>query len=381
MQTGIKRLYWLDILRGLAALSIVLWHWQHFFIKGYFEDELAHKVIYDPSRYPLYHLLRPFYGQGWRAVQLFFTLSGFIFFWLYSIKIEQKDISLGKYLMLRITRLFPLHWVTLAVVILAQFYIHKINGSYFVYNDFSITTFIGNLTLTQNWFSTKFAFNGPSWSISVEMFLYLVFFTACFLKVNKWWFSLIFIVIGYFLRGTIADQSGTGLMSFFAGGIVYYIFNWCRVNMRSFWQVICCLALLPGAILLSILWKYSLHKDLPFYFFEFCLFPIIIFSIALFESAVGAGTVGKKLSFIGDISFSSYLWHFPLQIIFAIVVDKTGMGRDVFYSPKTLGLFYIVLITVSLLSYHYFERPAQVYLRKQWDKLNTGFNYSRSKTN
>lgn len=28
-----KRIYTLDVLRGFAALSVVLWHWQHFFMK------------------------------------------------------------------------------------------------------------------------------------------------------------------------------------------------------------------------------------------------------------------------------------------------------------------------------------------------------------
>ncbi|MDF7795325.1 hypothetical protein [Pseudomonas syringae] len=28
---GNARLYTLDVLRGVAALSVVFWHWQHFF--------------------------------------------------------------------------------------------------------------------------------------------------------------------------------------------------------------------------------------------------------------------------------------------------------------------------------------------------------------
>ncbi|MDE2367149.1 MAG: hypothetical protein KGM95_09475, partial [Betaproteobacteria bacterium] len=31
-QKTLERFYSLDVLRGIAALSVVLWHWQHFFV-------------------------------------------------------------------------------------------------------------------------------------------------------------------------------------------------------------------------------------------------------------------------------------------------------------------------------------------------------------
>jgi peptidoglycan/LPS O-acetylase OafA/YrhL len=57
-----------DALRGLAALAVVLWHWRHFYFSG---TEL---VRFDPSRQPLYRLLRPLYLDGFQAVNLFCTV-------------------------------------------------------------------------------------------------------------------------------------------------------------------------------------------------------------------------------------------------------------------------------------------------------------------
>ena len=71
------RLYSLDALRGLAALGVVLWHWQHFFTKGM-------GLPYHAETLPFFGLLFPFYRFGWLAVFLFFSLSGFVFFWLYA---------------------------------------------------------------------------------------------------------------------------------------------------------------------------------------------------------------------------------------------------------------------------------------------------------
>lgn len=94
----------LDALRGVAALSVVLWHWKHFFFVGY-----ALPVDFDEAAQPLYSLLRVFYDFGWLAVDLFFLLSGFIFFRLYSQRIENRDISAARFSAHRFSRLYPLH--------------------------------------------------------------------------------------------------------------------------------------------------------------------------------------------------------------------------------------------------------------------------------
>src|SRR5258708_12836009 len=71
----LRRLTSLDALRGVAALSIVVWHWQHFFaIRGPWQNGWAAEME------PLYWLLEPLYVQGWPAVDLFFVLSAFLFF-------------------------------------------------------------------------------------------------------------------------------------------------------------------------------------------------------------------------------------------------------------------------------------------------------------
>ena len=98
-----RRLYTLDISRGLAALAVVLWHWQHFGFKGYIpgpgfvrEDQ------------PLYSVLKLFYKYGSMGVPYFFMLSGFIFFWLYSAAIQSRTIGLYQFSVQRFSRTLPL---------------------------------------------------------------------------------------------------------------------------------------------------------------------------------------------------------------------------------------------------------------------------------
>jgi len=51
----------LDIVRGIAALSVVFWHWQHF----YFSTPQQQTASADSSLQPLYSLFWPFYQGGY----------------------------------------------------------------------------------------------------------------------------------------------------------------------------------------------------------------------------------------------------------------------------------------------------------------------------
>ena len=362
MRNTTVRLYWLDIIRGIASLSVVLWHWQHFFYDATLSTISMAEI--DKSQYPLYSVLWPFYEQGSRAVELFFTLSGFIFFWLYGARITNRQVGFRNYMALRVSRLYPLHLLTLAVVIAGQVYIHYLRGWYFVYDDYSAGAFLANLTLTHRWFSSSYTFNGPVWSVSIELLLYIIFFAFCFIRFKNWWQAAAFIAIGWGLRNTRLDSVGQGMMSFFAGGIASYLFAWLMHHADRQKRLLFSLAL-PVTIGVALALTYGANVSMPAYFYELLLFPLGITTIAVLEATVGPGP-GRHFVFIGNISYSSYLWHFPLQLAFVIGAQFMALDRSIFTYPLMLAFFYIVLILVSLASYYGFEMPVQNYLRKKW---------------
>ncbi len=103
-----NRLYLLDVARGLASLAVVAYHWQHFF--------MLHGR-HAPRKAALLPLLRPLYACGGEiAVSFFFSLSGFVFFWLFRERIESRTCTAWDFAALRIARLYPLHLLTLITV-------------------------------------------------------------------------------------------------------------------------------------------------------------------------------------------------------------------------------------------------------------------------
>jgi len=382
--------YSLDALRGVAALAIVFWHWQHFFYRG------VEKPQFDPIRQPLYSVFKPLYTDGWRAVDLFFCLSGFIFFWLYSEKISTRATSLKTFFVLRFSRLYPLHFLTLLLVAAGQFLMLRIQGEFFVYPCNDLRHFALQTVFASGWgLERGYSFNGPIWSVSVEVLCYAAFFLICLLRCKRWWQLILFMVGGYYLQRTGLSDPGRGLSSFFVGGLAFQVFRYvARFDLPR--MALLCLGVFTASLWFIIpynsghniiygfyrdhIWSQhlSIHGKDYFgaalliaspYWFELALYPITIMTLALWETH--RGTLGKRLAFLGHMSYASYLWHFPLQMVFLGAVQSLSNQREFFYTPLSLLLFYAVLIPVSLCSYRYFELPCQSRIR-EWVFRNRG---------
>jgi peptidoglycan/LPS O-acetylase OafA/YrhL len=64
------------------------------------------------------------------------------------------------------------------------------------------------------------------------------------------------------------------------------------------------------------------------------MFPLTILSLALLETR--RGTLGRGFSVIGDISYSMYLLHFPLQLLMALLVIELRVDKSIYSSTLVL---------------------------------------------
>lgn len=348
----LTRLYTLDALRGIAALCVVYWHWQHFFYVG---DNPAALLI---TEQPFYALFKPLYDHGALAVQLFFSISGFVFFWLYSRSITERQTLPLKFALDRFSRLYPLHLLTFGLVAVLQVAYSTHHSSYFVYQTNDWYHALLNLFLAPAWGLEKdWSFNAPIWSVSVEVLLYGSFFLICLSSRWKWLLAFAAGALGLVLYPD-SYKIGSGALCFYLGGMTYGLLELLRRHLASGRIVI----LTTSLCVCSWLYLSLVTEPAESYIIMCVCFPLTLAMTA----AVGFHwpEVMRSGAWLGDISYSSYLLHFPLQIMFAIASDWMGFSRAVFYQEWTMLLFFAVLVPLSLLCHRFVERPAQRYIRQ-----------------
>lgn len=150
----------LDAFRGIAATCVAFFH-----ISAYDETGIGAWEFFHHS-----NIFVPF----------FFTLSGFVLAYTYDCAFAFKSFMLK-----RIFRIYPLHIFALALTIapvVVKMLIHLVKpavifGVPIATYKLTLPNFITNLTLTQNItpYLPHYTLNTTSWSISVEMGLYLIF--------------------------------------------------------------------------------------------------------------------------------------------------------------------------------------------------------------
>jgi peptidoglycan/LPS O-acetylase OafA/YrhL len=358
-----ERLFALDIARGLAALVVVFCHWQHFFfVNNKFSQN------FDRTKQPFYSTFATIYSHGGHvAVLFFFALSGFIFYWLYAGTIKQHKCSLKEFFILRFARLYPLFLASLLLVAFLQLIHYWKTGFTFVYLNNDLYHFVLNLFMASFWgLEQGFSFNGPTWSISIEVVLYVVFFLTTFFGFCGWKSLLTFFLAIAFLERLGLDRRWSiPLECFFAGGLAYYVIKtYLQSKFRSRWVDLS----ISGAAI--VLWGFLLaadHTTLGMIdhhrLYGRVVFPVSIMALVIFETHFSNRL--KTLRWIGEISYSSYLIHFPLQIVFVLVILTAGLDRSVFYSPLFMILFFMTLLPLSFAVFQRFERPAQEKIRNR----------------
>lgn len=356
------RLYLLDLTRGLAALGVVLWHYQIFYFDapGHLADD------FNQSGQPFFGGLWFFYQEGSRGVYLFFVLSGFVFFAQYVDKIGGRTMSTWQYFIRRFSRLYPLHLVTLVFVYILQVMSKQATGQYSVYHCNDLRRGILSLTFLTDWLPEKYVcstLNGPTWSLSVEVFLYVLFFAVACLLPKKWLARVgvtVAIIAGSLLsRGLHAYHLlGDPTLCFFSGGFAYLLWTKARHDGRmAMWL------LLASTATAAASGVYLVYVSASIVVQDMILFPSVVLALACAQSL--KPMLGHSIRSVGDISYSVYLIHFPLQL--AIILGaKFSQAHIDYASAHVFVLFFALLIALSYASYYLFEVPLQDAIRRRF---------------
>jgi len=285
------------------------------------------------------------------AVDAFFIVSGFLIFMSFD-----KSSSYINYLLKRVRRIAPAYATVIILSAIFLFFISSKGVDEYLSLEF-IRYIIFNL-LTLNFLQPTLAgvfehnpidaVNGALWTIKIEVIFYLLVPIISYISIKSsrlYTFLTIYILaISYslimiwlynstnseiFLK--LEKQIPSQLAFFISGASIYYLYD--RFKAHS------TILLFISIILLTI------HH----YFIE--IYPLYPISLAIFIIYFATqfrylGDVGK----FGDLSFGIYIWHFP--IIQTLI--HLNLFSNLFVGITSLLL---TLLTLSLLSWHYIERP------------------------
>ena len=351
------KLLGLEVVRFISSLSVLVWHYQHFF---YITDKPTDFIR---EQQPLYSLFSPFYIYGHFGVQVFWCISGFIFFWKYREAIASKAITYKKFFVLRLSRLYPLHFLTLLLVLALQAIYFSYKDYFFVYQVNDITHFIFQLFLASDWgFEKGRSFNGPIWSISVEVLIYSFFFLTL-QNISKSFLINIAILLIYFTLKYLKVSSSIFdcLVFFYIGGlssIAYKYIQTIKYQKQIFYFFVLTLLASPIFIYLTSIYQ---HKYFPILFLM-SYTPIILFVCA--QDFNVSPVIQKTIEAAGNMTYSSYLIHFPLQLAIVLCFLNTEQKIPYYSSVFFIGFIFLTLV-ISHYIYRLFELPTQKYLRRK----------------
>ncbi|WP_296246639.1 acyltransferase family protein [Pseudomonas sp. UBA4194] len=355
-----ERYHALDSLRGVCALAVVLYHLH---VVGSITE-------------------LPFFQSADLFVDFFFVLSGFVITHAYG---NRRDLDFKKFFILRTFRLAPLHVVLLAAFILFEFVKWAAWQKGFAFNKepfsgmYAPSQILPNLLLVQGWttLTENLSFNYPSWSISIEYYMYLIFaallmFSSVQRKVLWAGIALFGFVMLEQPSGLLSSYAYKGLSCFFAGALCHTVFQAASARGRPGFALASVLELCAFGLVVLVL-----SLPLP----GKSLVASLLFCAVVTLFAFDAGVVSKVLkggvfALLGRLSYSIYMTHVIILsslTLGAMIVQKhSGQalaplfgGVRYFDSGSVpinnliVALVLLIVVAVSALTYRLIEMNGQ----------------------
>ncbi|WP_298537122.1 acyltransferase [uncultured Algibacter sp.] len=364
---SVNYIYSLTPLRGLAALLVILFHYDIWLMLRGFPRLIDTKYS-------------SIITNGYVWVDFFFILSGFVICHVYGKKLENRTRKvIKKYLWARFTRLYPLHVFIMLLFVLQTIVLFQLFPDYATEKwkwcrsipDFFIHLFF----LQTTGIIDRPVWNVGSWSIAAE-----------------WWTYILAIgLIPLLNKGHKHLNIVSGILAFF--GFVFIAYQNPEFKLDEFYglgTLRCIFGFTIGIVVYQVysilVHKQSIwSKDWMFYIMllgslsvlHFNLYDVIVipfFGAFILCAALNNGRPykwlnSKPLIFLGNISYSTYLIHLFWIYLWLMWLDLYFIPANPNLTPglsdKILWLFILLILIIgsSYLTYKHVEIPAQKKLR------------------
>lgn len=371
----------LDSWRGIAALMVALFHLP---VAGHL--------------YPV-----PLVRHGFLFVDFFFVLSGFVISHAYAGKLHSARDYAG-FLIRRFGRLWPLHVAVLGAWIGLEGAKHLATGSGFdpagatdpaaIPSHMLLTHALGQFD--------KLTWNGQSWSISAEFWMYVLFGAAAVFLGS--WRTAVLIALAVASAAVIANFSSSGIevtydlgflrcvYGFTVGYLVYQLHNSTRAEQVLgargalppwLWEA---LAVALVVAFVAVAGRGTLSLAAPFVF----AVPVLIF--AREQGPLSRWLNAPSLQALGRWSYSIYMVHgivvyalalavYQVQrstgaVLWAIETTGTQSEKLVVANPWLLDLVWLGyaagIIGMSAVTYRWIEEPGRAWFAKLASRMQEG---------
>ena len=356
-----ERLIGLEALRFGAAIGVLVWHYQHFLFVGH------EGTAWDWDRLPFRWLFAPFYAYGYQGVELFWCISGFIFNWKYGERIGRAGLSFARFAWLRFSRLYPLHLAALLLVAMLQAVYVRWYGHTFVYLFNDTKHFVLNLLFANWWgFQSGESFNGPSWSVSAEVLIYVAFFWTSRLVGSGWKVDL-GALCGFEIASVLARSlfrlkltfTGAGTF-FYLGALTLHLYRWIETRAPRYrgWIALGCAGVIATCAGLVF------TRTLAIAGASLVMFPAAVLLVQLVVRPDNARVRGWLMG-LGNLTYASYMLHFPMQLCAMLVFGALGVPvRVLVYTDGFMLAYLSSVMAAAFVVFRWLERPAQDWLRR-----------------
>ena len=183
--------------------------------------------------------------------------------------------------------------------------------------------------------------------------------------------ALIIVFILYLFTQASIGNITLGLVLFYLGGFTFYLFDFLKKKLNTKRNLIIFVLVIIDIIVFGrflnqifLEWQMSLTdligSRLMLLLF-FVKFPLIILNLSIIQHYFK--NIGKSIQIFGDISYTIYLVHIPLEVIFALVNKKIFSIN--FDNNLIFLLYFASVFFFSIITYKYFELPIKNYIRKK----------------
>jgi peptidoglycan/LPS O-acetylase OafA/YrhL len=343
----------LDALRIIAACAVVILHYS-----DYVKEAPVGQFMVDRTWH--FNLF----------VDLFFVVSGFVIASQYLGRVGDP-LSIGRFIWRRLARIYPLHLATLAFYVVLALALHfgiarTDHPARYPFSDLP-----AQLLLLHAIDGARLTFNFPSWSLSAEMFCYVLFPLIAITVTRNRPLIIALVVLPALANSAYAAATGTGswadwinkggafrALPAFNLGVACYLFR----DRIARWPVI------PGAVTALLATFILAGSWLP----EMADLVVIyaIAGLAIQSDCAGRDTLLTKFSFDrwSSLTYSCYMLHIPVATIVltfgARYLAPHLPGGRLILVPVAV----VVLAVASRCSLRWFETPMRRYLNEAFDR-------------